>query len=107
MNARRSRKRPLRPETPPVHQTVIPLLLIPFPAATPTTFVSLPFLLPNVTTYLYIIIIDETPRCEISFDRRRFFATIVYLNATESYVITGNEKAEQVSEIVTVFKSLT
>lgn len=47
MSAREpSRKRLLRPETPPVHQTVIPLPFILFPAAIPTTFVSLPFLHP-------------------------------------------------------------
>lgn len=94
MNARRPRKRPLRPETPPVRQAVIPLLPILFPAATPTTFVSLPFLLPNATTYLYIIIIERnTPMWDIPWPAP-FLATIVFLNATESYVITGNEKAE-------------
>lgn len=78
MSARESpRKRPLRPETPPVRQAVIPLLPILFPAVTPTTFVSLPFLPPPVppaspaTTYLHIITIDETPRRgEIPLARR-------------------------------------
>lgn len=71
MNAKGPRKRPLRPETPPVRQTVIPLLPILFLAATSTTFVSLPFLLPRATTYLHIITIGETPRREIPHDRRR------------------------------------
>jgi len=92
-------ERPLRPETPPVHQTIIPLLLILFPAAIPTTFVSL-----LQCNYLpeHNYNRRNTPIQDIYWPTQ-FSVTLICLNSTELYLITGNEKLEQVFKIVYKF----